>query len=110
MIKLPLTLADATLPFWSYRSGGRQVIEFDSTGCACPVPMVNAMVGLERIASSGETLVMINGFEPAGLYDRVRDSFRWTVESLDAQRVMVIFSAIDGAVAVDFSNRHCHGG
>jgi len=109
MIKRPIDVPAATLPFCTYRSGGRQVIEFDSTGCACPVPMRNAMAGLERIAATGETLVMLNGFEPQGLYERVRGAFEWSVEVLDPQRVMVIFTATERSAAVDFSQRHCNG-
>lgn len=110
MNKQPLSLDDATLPFWRYRSGEQEVIEFDSTGCECPVPMMNAMAGLERIARTGETLVMINGFEPQGLYDRIRGCFDWRVQPLDEQRVMVIFNGRDGCDQLDFSDRYCKGG
>lgn len=108
--KTPLELPGASLPFWQYRTGGRTLIEFDSTGCRCPIPLANAMAGLERIAASGETLVMINGFEPKGLYERVRSHFRWQVEPLDDGRVRVRFTAVEGrAQALDFGDRHCHG-
>ncbi|WP_210394754.1 hypothetical protein [Motiliproteus sediminis] len=110
MTKRPLALDDATLPFWHYCSGHQQVIEFDSTGCDCPVPMINAMAGLQRIAQTGETLVMINGFEPLGLYDRVRGCFDWKVQPLDDKRVMVVFTPKPGCDTVDFSDRYCKGG
>ncbi|RRJ83022.1 DUF2249 domain-containing protein [Aestuariirhabdus litorea] len=110
MNKQPLSLEGATLPFWRYCSGEQQVIEFDSTGCECPLPMMNAMAGLERIARTGETLVMINGFEPQGLYERVRGCFAWRVEALDERRVMVVFTACDGCESHDFSDRYCKGG
>ncbi len=104
-------MVGASLPFWLYRAGNNAMIEFDSSGCACPVPMVNAMVGLERIAASGETLVMINGFEPEGLYDRIQDFFTWQVEPLSGDRVRIIFTVIDGMTeGFDFSQRHCNGG
>lgn len=109
--KEALSLVGASLPFWHYRAGEDAIIEFDSCGCACPVPMLNAIVGLERIAASGEKLIMINGFEPQGLYDRIRGFFTWQVEPLAAGRVKVVFTALEGAAErFDFSNRACQGG
>lgn len=106
-----LILAGASLPFWHYRSGDDAVIEFDSCGCSCPVPMLNAMAGLERIAASGEKLIMINSFEPQGLYDRIQDYFTWRAEPLADDRVMVIFTPIaEMASRFDFSQRDCKGG
>ena len=106
-----LFLVGSSLPYRNYRSGGVEIIEFDSCGCACPIPMQNAMAGLQRIATSGETLVMINGFEPQGLYDRIQDYFTWLVEPLSDDRVKVIFTPIAGmAQRFDFSQRDCQGG
>lgn len=110
MSKQPVSIANATLPFWRYREGDRLVLEFDSTGCNCPVPMRNAMAGLERISHSGEALVMINGFEPQGLYERIEGHFEWVVERLDPQRVKVTFTATAQSVLLDFSQRDCQGG
>lgn len=110
MSRQPVAIANATLPFWRYRVDGRPVLEFDSTGCNCPVPMRNAMAGLERISHSGEALVMINGFEPQGLYERIEGRFDWVVERLDPQRVKVTFTATSLSARVDFNQRDCHGG
>ncbi|WP_426415177.1 hypothetical protein [Aestuariirhabdus sp. LZHN29] len=107
---ISLTLAGATLPFVRYIRDGLPYIEFDSCGCRCPVPMHNAMLGLERIASSGERLVMVNGFEPAGLFERVRGGFVWQVEPLPQGRVRIVFNATAGASQIDFSERGCNGG
>ena len=110
MDKQPLIIEGSTLPFWRYSSAEREVIEFDSTDSACPIPMMNAMAGLARIATSGELLVMINGFEPEGLYERIRDHFTWKVEPLSDKQIMVVFEAIEGkAEQLDFSRRHCSG-
>ena len=105
-----ISIAGASLPFWNYRVGEDTLIEFDSCGCACPIPMQNAMAGLERIATRHEKLIMINGFEPQGLYERIRDHFTWQVEHLSAERVMVVFTPIAGSAdRLDFSQRHCKG-
>lgn len=109
--KSEISIAGASLTFWRYRDGEDVIIEFDSCGCACPIPMQNAMAGLERIASSGERLIMINGFEPRGLYERIGDHFSWQVEQLSDGRVRVLFTPIAGrAGCLDFRQRHCKGG
>ncbi len=110
MTKQPLELADASLPFIQYQQAGKKIIEFDSRGCHCPVPMRNAMAGLERIAASGETLVMLNGFEPQGLYERISGFFDWRVVELDSDQYRIVFNAIEGkSVRLDFSQRDCKG-
>ena len=110
MIEQLLQVEGSTLPFRAYRQGGEDYIEFDSTGCPCPIPMINAMAGLARSVELGAHLVMINGFEPEGLYDRIRGHFQWRVHPLDATRIRVVFTPIPGRAAeVDFSQRHCSG-
>lgn len=109
MIKQSIDVPSTSLPFYSYQSGGRAVIEFEATGSQCPVPMVNAMAGLERIAATGETLVMINGFEPQGLYEKIKGHFDWQVERLDSERVMVLFTVTESSAQIDFTQRDCSG-
>ena len=109
--KQPLVLVGASLPFCQYQEDGVSVIEFDSCGCGCPVPMVNAMAGLQHVAEHGGKLVMINGFEPQGLYERIRGSFDWTVQSLSDEKVLICFAPVAGcASTLDFSNNQCRGG
>lgn len=105
-----LNLTGATLPFRQYHLGNRWLIEFDSTGFDCPVPMVNAMVGLEHIAGNDMSLVMINGFEPEGLYERAASYFTWTVKQLSLNQVKICFTAVDGRVSeMNFLNKGCKG-
>lgn len=109
-MKKPIPIEGATLPFCRYQQGGVTVIEFDSTGCECPVPMINALAGLQRIASSGEVLHMINGFEPQGLYARIEGHFTWTVQPESENQVRVCFTPVPGrAGELDFGNNRCRG-
>lgn len=86
------------------------VIEFDSTGCGCPIPMVNAMAGLKRTASSGEILHMINGFEPVGLFARIEGYFTWTVRQESEKQVRICFTPLPGRSGnLDFDNNRCKG-
>lgn len=111
MNKQPIQIEGATLPFYSYEQDGRTVIEFDSTGCGCPIPMVNAMAGLKHTATSGEILHMINGFEPQGLYARIEGYFSWSVQPESGKQVRICFTPVPGrAGELDFGNNQCHGG
>ncbi len=100
----------ATLVFIEYQRDGVYYLEFDATGTPCPVPMVNAMAGLAQVAGREGRLVMINGFEPQGLYDKVRGCFTWEVEALTGGGVRVEFRAVSGrSQEVDFSDTGCSG-
>lgn len=41
----------ATVPFHEYQVGEGRVIEFDSSECGPPEPMVNAMIALKMVDS-----------------------------------------------------------
>lgn len=110
MNKQPIQIDGATLPFYSFQQDGRAVIEFDSTGHGCPIPMVNAMAGLQRTAASGEILHMVNGFEPVGLYARIEGHFTWTVSPESDKQVRICFTPVPGrAGELDCSNNRCRG-
>ena len=111
MSKQSIAIEGATLPFFRHQDGESTIIEFDSTGCGCPIPMVNAMAGLKRIAASGETLHMINGFEPEGLYARIDGYFTWAVMPESEKQVRICFTPVPGrAGTLDFSHNGCRGG
>lgn len=111
MNKQPIQIEGASLPFYRFQEGGDTVIEFDSTGYGCPIPMVNAMAGLKHAATSGEILHMINGFEPQGLYARIEGHFTWTVNVESDKQVRVCFTPVAGCAGeLDFSNNRCKGG
>lgn len=111
MNKQPIEIEGASLPFYRFQEGSDTIIEFDSTGCGCPIPMVNAMAGLQRTAASGEVLHMVNGFEPVGLYARIEGHFTWTVKAESDKQVRISFTPVPGrAGELDFGNNRCNGG
>jgi hypothetical protein len=111
MHKQLIQIEGASLPFYRFQEGSDTIIEFDSTGCGCPIPMVNAMAGLQRAAASGEILHMINGFEPVGLYARIEGYFNWSVRLESGKQVRICFTPVLGrAGELDFGNNQCHGG
>lgn len=60
IIKEPIEVMGATVPFFTYQYGETQVFEFDTSKCGSPDPMVNAMSGFNLIDSKGKRLDMIN--------------------------------------------------
>lgn len=105
-----LKLPGSTLPFVEYQHSGVRYLEFDSTGTDCPVPMINAMAGLSEIVDTEDRLVMLNGFEPLGLYDKLEGCFSWQVVNLPSGEKRIEFRAIPGESGkIDFSDRYCRG-
>jgi len=49
MEKKELQVEGATVPFYEYEDSEGRVIEFDSSECGPPEPMVNAMTALKFI-------------------------------------------------------------
>ena len=90
--KVLLEVPGASLPFYTYEDEGTTYIEFDSSECHPPEPMMNAMIGFELISGSANRLVMINAHEPVALYPRIADSVTWDVEVLDSGDVKIVFT------------------
>ena len=90
--KKPLDIPGASLPFFHYERDGVEYIEFDSSECHPPEPMVNFTRGFEHIKGTDKKLVMINAQEPAPLYPRIASELSWEVEVLDDGNVKVVFS------------------
>jgi uncharacterized protein (DUF2249 family) len=102
-------LNGATVPFYRYDENGVSYLQFDSSKCGHPEPMVNAMVGLQTI-TDGEKLVMINSKAPMGLFPKVENDFAFEVENLEDGLVKVLFTKKSANTAsTDFSDTACNG-
>ena len=74
------SLEGATVPFFKYMVGETQIIQFDTSKCGPPEPMVNAMIGLKMV-DENTNLLMINHKSPAGLLGKVDANYN--IESVD---------------------------
>lgn len=99
----------STVDFFKTIDGDCAVYYFDTSRCAPPDPMVNAMAGLQLLDDKS-TLVMINHKPPAGLFPKIESDFDYDVTDLDDGRVKVVFTKkANSSNTTDFNSVDCHG-
>ncbi len=86
-----IDLPGATIPFFKYREDGLTYFEFNTVRSDPPIPMVNAIRGLELLIEYSDRLVMYNMQEPIGLYPKISDKFEWDVVVLENSDVQITF-------------------
>ena len=91
LLKEALEVEGATVPFYAYRMGETQFVEFDTSKCGPPEPMVNAMAGL-KLVNENTKLAMINHKKPGGLLNKIGENYDIESEKLEDGRVKLIFS------------------
>ncbi|SFV51031.1 hypothetical protein MNB_SV-3-730 [hydrothermal vent metagenome] len=92
LTKEALEVEGSTVPFCTYKVEETQYIEFDTSKCGPPDPMVNAMAGLKLLNAPHKKLVMINHKSPGGLIAKIGENYDITEEKLEDGRVKLIFS------------------
>ena len=96
IIKEALEVAGATVPFFTYKEGEDQIIEFDTSKCGPPDPMVNAMAGLKMLDAPNKKVVMINHKSPGGLLAKIGENYDIAEEAIDGGLVKLTFSYKSG--------------
>ena len=82
---------------------------FDTSKCAPPEPMVNAMAGLQLLDKNSQ-LIMINHKSPAGLFPRIEEEFNFEVEELENGFAKIVFTKkIDTKSTTDYTQNSCSG-
>lgn len=99
MFKLPqdaekFTPQTATVEFSKFQNDGISYIMFDTSRCAPPEPMVNATIALSMIENQNTKVIMINHKSPAGLLEKIKNSFEWEEIAMDDGNVMMVFSKL----------------
>jgi len=109
LLKEALKVDGATVPFYTYKMGETQFIEFDTSKCGPPEPMVNAMAGL-KLVNENTKLAMINHKKPGGLLSKIGENYNIENEKLEDGRVKLIFSYKAGeSEKADLSENSCAG-
>jgi len=107
--KKEINVTDATVPFYEYTIGETQFIEFDTSKCGPPEPMVNAMAGL-KLVNENTKLVMINHKKPGGLLNKIGENYDIQSEELEDSRVKLIFSYKEGqSEKANLNDNSCAG-
>ena len=100
----------ANVPFFTYTIEDTQYIEFDTSKCGPPDPMVNAMAGLKLLDAANKKVVMINHKSPGGLLAKIGENYDIEEEKLEDGRVKLIFSYKAGeSEAADLADNTCGG-
>ena len=109
LVKETLEVEGATVPFYTYKMGETQYIEFDTSKCGPPEPMVNAMAGL-KLVDENTKLAMINHKKPGGLLNKIGENYEIESEKLEDGRVKLLFSYKAGeSEKADLSENSCAG-
>ena len=110
MNPIPLHVDNATVPFFTYSHDGIDFIEFDTSMCVPPEPMVNAMIALEKLTSPAVKIVMINHRSPVGLLAKIGSFYDIETIDLGDNKLKLIFSYKDGETPkADLSKKSCAG-
>ena len=106
----PLHLENTTVPFSTYTQNEITYIEFDTSMCVPPEPMVNAMIALEQLTSSNVKVVMINHRSPVGLLAKIQSFYDIEVSELENGKLKLVFSYKEGETPkADLQNKSCAG-
>ncbi len=99
----------ATVPFYEYKVGEGRVIEFDTSECGPPEPMVNAMIALKFIDPKTAVL-MINHKKPMGLLAKIEENYNIEEAKTDDGKVKLLFTYKEGASdKADLGDASCDG-
>jgi len=92
LLKESIEVEGATVPFYTYKMGETQFVEFDTSKCGPPDPMVNAMAGLKLLDAPNKKVIMINHKSPGGLIAKIGENYNIDEEKLEDGRVKLTFS------------------
>ena len=108
--KEAIEVEGATVPFFTYTVEDTQYIEFDTSKCGPPDPMVNAMAGLKLLDAPNKKVVMINHKSPGGLLAKIGENYDITEEKLENGLVKLVFSYKSGeSEKANLNDAACHG-
>ncbi len=106
-----ISVEGATVPFYEYKIGDTTYVEFDTSRCGPPEPMVNAMLGLKLVREGkADKVVMINHKKPMGLLPKIEGEFDIEAEEESNGIAKLIFSRKEAPTKeTDFNDSNCHG-
>lgn len=85
-----VSVIGATVPFFKETVDGIDIYYFDTSATEPPIPMINAMAGLNLVTNTSK-LVMINHKMPAKLLENLEDTYKITKEILTNGNAKVTF-------------------
>jgi len=99
-----------TVPYFEYKIGETTYIEFDTSKCGPPEPMVNAMLAIALIKDKNTKVIMINHKSPAGLLPKINVNYNIEEGITEDGKVKLVFSyKEDMSEKADLSDKSCNG-
>ena len=98
-----------TVPYYKYKIGDTTYIEFDTSRCGPPEPMVNAMLALQQIKDDKTKVKMINHKKPMGLLPKIEGEFDFVDKEVDGKTILIFTKKADPKSKTDFNDTNCHG-
>lgn len=74
---LEIEIPNTTVPFFKCIQNDVTYLYFDTSSCAAPEPMINAMAGLKALENENYRLIMINHTLPLGLFPKIQFDFEF---------------------------------
>ncbi|WP_072679992.1 hypothetical protein [Arcobacter sp. LA11] len=103
-----IEIENSTVDFFEFVEDGSTVYYFDSSECAPPEPMINAMLGLQLLKGADKKLIMINHKAPSGLFPKIENDFNFEVSNIEDDKVRVEFNSKNYSTTnTDFSQNSC---
>ncbi|MCK9336549.1 MAG: hypothetical protein M0P43_01830 [Arcobacteraceae bacterium] len=85
-----VNVVGATVPFFKETIDGIDIYYFDTSATEPPVPMINAMAGLNLVTKTSK-LIMINHKMPTKLLENLENTYKITKETLTNGNAKVTF-------------------
>ncbi|NOX15355.1 MAG: hypothetical protein GXP61_04935 [Epsilonproteobacteria bacterium] len=99
-----------TVPFFEYKINDTTYIEFDTSKCGPPEPMVNAMLAVGLIKNKDTKVIMINHKSPAGLLPKINANFNIEEGTIEDGKVKLVFSYKEGmSEKANLDDKSCDG-
>jgi len=105
-----LKVEGQTVPFYKYKINDVTYIEFNTSRCGPPEPMVNAMLAIALIKDKNTKVIMVNHKSPAGLLPKINQNFGIEEGTTSDGKVKLVFSYKEGkSETANLSDSICHG-
>ncbi len=104
-----LKVEGQTVPFYKYKIGDTTYIEFDTSRCGPPEPMVNAMLALKQIKDPNTKVHMINHKKPMGLLPKIEGEYDIEDKEIDGVTHLIFTKKENPTAKTDYNDTNCHG-
>ena len=104
-----LKVEGQTVPFYKYKVEDTTYIEFDTSRCGPPEPMVNAMLALQQIKEPNTKVHMINHKKPMGLLPKIEGEYDIEDKEIDGLTHLIFTKKENPTAKTDYNSTSCHG-